>query len=94
MTGAAAYALCLGYRIRFVLDLNAREAMQLDRAALRPRGPSVLPRRRARDAPPDRPGPPRGRRRDDPRGPEAEPRLERILAEMRTQARLDGLTAG
>jgi hypothetical protein len=25
---------------------------------------------------------------------EAEPRLERILAEMRTQARLDGLTAG
>src|SRR3712207_4929437 len=25
----AAYALCLGYRIRFVLDLNAREAMQL-----------------------------------------------------------------
>ncbi len=26
---AAAYALCLGYRIRFVLDLNAREAMQL-----------------------------------------------------------------
>ncbi|HEX3831037.1 MAG TPA: FAD-dependent thymidylate synthase, partial [Solirubrobacteraceae bacterium] len=27
--GAAAYALCLGYRMRFVLDLNAREAMQL-----------------------------------------------------------------
>jgi thymidylate synthase ThyX len=26
---AAAYALCLGYRIRFILDLNAREAMQL-----------------------------------------------------------------
>ncbi len=26
---AAAYALCLGFRIRFVLDLNAREAMQL-----------------------------------------------------------------
>src|SRR5207248_7168158 len=25
---AAPYALCLGYRIRFVLDLNAREAMQ------------------------------------------------------------------
>jgi len=25
----APYALCLGYRIRFVLDLNAREAMQL-----------------------------------------------------------------
>ena len=26
---AALYALCLGYRIRYVLDLNAREAMQL-----------------------------------------------------------------
>jgi hypothetical protein len=29
LTSAAPYALCLGYRIRFVLDLNAREAMQL-----------------------------------------------------------------
>jgi thymidylate synthase ThyX len=26
---AAPYALCLGYRLRFILDLNAREAMQL-----------------------------------------------------------------
>jgi hypothetical protein len=26
---AAPYALCLGYRIRYVLDLNAREAMHL-----------------------------------------------------------------
>ncbi len=26
---AATYALCLGFRIRFILDLNAREAMQL-----------------------------------------------------------------
>jgi thymidylate synthase ThyX len=29
LPSAAPYALCLGYRIRFVLDLNAREAMQL-----------------------------------------------------------------
>jgi thymidylate synthase ThyX len=29
MAAAAPYALCLGYRIRFILDLNAREAMQL-----------------------------------------------------------------
>ncbi len=29
MPDAAPYALCLGYRIRFVLDLNAREAMHL-----------------------------------------------------------------
>jgi thymidylate synthase ThyX len=29
MPDAAPYALCLGYRIRYVLDLNAREAMHL-----------------------------------------------------------------
>jgi thymidylate synthase ThyX len=29
LRSAAPYALCLGYRIRFILDLNAREAMQL-----------------------------------------------------------------
>jgi thymidylate synthase ThyX len=26
---AASYALCLGYRIRYILDMNAREAMHL-----------------------------------------------------------------
>ena len=29
MPELAPYALCLGYRIRYVLDMNAREAMQL-----------------------------------------------------------------
>jgi thymidylate synthase ThyX len=29
LADAAPYALCLGYRIRYVLDLNAREAMHL-----------------------------------------------------------------
>ena len=29
LTDAAPYALCLGYRIRYILDLNAREAMHL-----------------------------------------------------------------
>jgi thymidylate synthase ThyX len=29
MPAAAPYALCLGYRIRYILDLNAREAMHL-----------------------------------------------------------------
>ncbi|MBV9310981.1 MAG: FAD-dependent thymidylate synthase [Solirubrobacterales bacterium] len=29
LAGDAPYALCLGYRIRYILDLNAREAMQL-----------------------------------------------------------------
>ena len=37
------------------------------RAALGPRGAPVLPRRGPRDAPPDRPGAPRRRRRDDAR---------------------------
>jgi thymidylate synthase ThyX len=29
LAGAAPYALCLGYRMRYVLDMNAREAMHL-----------------------------------------------------------------
>ena len=29
MPEAAPYALCLGYRIRYVLDMNAREAMHV-----------------------------------------------------------------
>jgi thymidylate synthase ThyX len=29
LADAAPYALCLGYRIRYILDLNAREAMHL-----------------------------------------------------------------
>ena len=29
LTDAAPYALCLGYRLRYVLDMNAREAMHL-----------------------------------------------------------------
>ena len=59
------YALCLGYRIRYVLDLNAREAMQLIELRSGREGHPDLPRRRARDAPPDRRRPPRRRARDD-----------------------------
>ena len=58
------------------------------RAALRARGPPVLPRRRPRDAPPDRavhPAVAAAMRHVDT---ETEPRLERILSEMRTQAKL------
>ncbi len=64
---AAMYALCLGYRIRYVLDLNAREAMQLIELRSGQRGPSLLPRRRPRDAQPDRRGAPCRGRRDAPR---------------------------
>src|SRR3989442_9281833 len=84
---AAPYALCLGYRIRYVLDLNAREAMQLiELRSGREGHPSyravahemhaqiaaVHPAVAAAMTHVDR---------------ESEPRLERILSEMRAQAR-------
>jgi len=84
---AGPYALCLGYRIRFVLDMNAREAMQLiELRSGREGHPSyravahelhaqiaaVHPAVAAAMSHVDR---------------ESEPRLERILSEMRTHAR-------
>jgi thymidylate synthase ThyX len=87
----AMYALCLGYRIRYVLDLNAREAMQLIELRSGREGhpsyravahemhrliDSVHPAVAATMTHVDR---------------ETEPRLERILSEMRTQAKLDAL---
>jgi thymidylate synthase ThyX len=86
---AAMYALCLGYRLRYVLDLNAREAMALVELrsgreghptyravahAMHERIAAVHPAVAAAMAHVDR---------------EAEPRLERIVSELRTQARLD-----
>ena len=87
---AAPYALCLGYRIRYVLDMNAREAMQLiELRSGREGHPSyravahelhaqiaaVHPAVADTMTHVDR---------------TAEPRLERILSEMRTQARTGG----
>jgi thymidylate synthase ThyX len=87
----ALYALCLGFRIRYVLDLNAREAMQLiELRSGREGHPSyravahemhrligeVHPAVAAAMAHVDT---------------EAEPRLERMLSEMRTQAKLEAL---
>jgi thymidylate synthase ThyX len=87
----AMYALCLGYRIRYILDLNAREAMQL------------IELRSGREGHPSYRAVAHEMHRliaavhpavaatmthvDD----ETEPRLERILSEMRTQAKLDAL---
>jgi thymidylate synthase ThyX len=86
---AAMYALCLGYRLRYVLDLNAREAMQLiELRSGREGHPSyravahamhdhiadVHPAVAAAMTFLDR---------------ETEPRLERIVSELRTQAKLD-----
>jgi thymidylate synthase ThyX len=84
---AAPYALCLGYRIRFILDLNAREAMQLIELRSGREGhpsyravahemhaqiASVHPAVAAAMVHVDR---------------HSEPRLERILSEMRSHAR-------
>jgi thymidylate synthase ThyX len=87
LDAAAPYALCLGYRMRYVLDLNAREAMQLiELRSGREGHPSyravahemhaqiaaVHPAVAATMTYVDR---------------ETEPRLERILSEMRSQSR-------
>jgi thymidylate synthase ThyX len=86
---AAMYALCLGYRLRYVLDLNAREAMQLIELrsgreghpsyravahAMHDHIAAVHPAVAAAMTHLDR---------------ETEPRLERIVSELRTQAKLD-----
>ena len=86
---AAMYALCLGYRLRYVLDLNAREAMQLIELrsgreghpayraiahAMHEHIAAVHPAVGAAMTHVDR---------------ETEPRLERIVSELRTQAKLD-----
>jgi thymidylate synthase ThyX len=86
LAGQAPYALCLAYRIRYILDLNAREAMQLiELRSGREGHPSyravahamcaaiaeVHPRVAAAMTHVDR---------------ETEPRLERLMAELRNQA--------
>jgi hypothetical protein len=87
----AVYALCLGYRLRYVLDMNAREAMHL--VELRS-GREGHPSYRAvahelhRQIAEVHPAVGAAMTHVDT---ETEPRLERILSEMRTQAKLDTL---
>jgi len=91
---AAAYALCLGYRIRYVLDLNAREAMQLiELRSGREGHPSyrAVAHEMHRQIAEVHPMVAAAMRHVDM---DAEPRLERILSEMRTQAKLDSLAHG
>jgi len=91
--GEALYALCLGYRIRYVLDMNAREAMQL--IELRS-GREGHPNYRAVAHEMHRligevhPAVAGAMTHVDT---DTEPRLERILSEMRTQAKLDAISA-
>ncbi|MCU0257468.1 MAG: FAD-dependent thymidylate synthase, partial [Solirubrobacteraceae bacterium] len=82
-----------GYRIRYVLDCNAREAMQLiELRSGREGHPSYRAvahemHRLIAQVHPAVAGAMTHVDRD------AEPRLERILSEMRTQAKLDALSA-
>jgi thymidylate synthase ThyX len=90
LADAAPYALCLGYRIRYVLDLNAREAMHLIelrsgreghpgyRAVAHEMHAQIAERHPAVAA---------AMTHVDP---DSEPRLERILSEMRTERKLAG----
>ena len=95
LADAAPYALCLGYRIRYVLDLNAREAMHLIELRSGREGHPTY-RAVAHELHAQIAARPPGRRRgDDARRPLAEPRLERILSEMRHRGapgRAGGLT--
>ena len=83
----ASYALCLGYRIRFVLDLNAREAMQLiELRSGREGHPSyrAVAHEMHRQIAQVHPFVGAAMTHLDQ---DTEPRLERILSEMRTEAR-------
>jgi thymidylate synthase ThyX len=88
LAAAAPYALCLGYRIRYVLDMNAREAMHL--IELRS-GREGHPGYRAvahemhNQIAAVHPSVAAAMTYVDD---EIEPRLERILSEMRTEAKL------
>jgi thymidylate synthase ThyX len=89
----AQYALCLGFRIRYVLDLNAREAMQLiELRSGREGHPSyrAVAHEMHRRIGEVHPAVAAAMTHVDT---ETEPRLERILGEMRSQARMDGIPA-
>jgi thymidylate synthase ThyX len=83
----APYALCLGYRIRYVLDMNAREAMHvIELRSGREGHPTYRAVARALHAEIARVHPAVARAMVHVDA-DSEPRLERILAEIRSQAR-------
>lgn len=90
---AAPYAVCLGYRIRYVLDMNARAAMQLiELRSGREGHPSYRAVAHALHAAIAEVHPAVGAAMTHV-DRETEPRLERILSEMRTQAKRDAAEA-
>jgi thymidylate synthase ThyX len=83
----APYALCLGYRIRYVLDMNAREAMHLiELRSGREGHPTYRAVAHALHAEIARVHPAVAAAMSFVDG-DSEPRLERILSEIRTHAR-------
>jgi len=90
----APYALCLGYRIRYILDMNAREAMHLIELRSGREGHpgyrAVAHELHAQIAAVHPSVAAAMTYVDD----EVEPRLERILAEIRTQAKRAAVEAG
>jgi thymidylate synthase ThyX len=83
----AAYALCLGFRIRYVLDLNAREAMQLiELRSGREGHPTYRAVAHELHAQIERVHPAVANAMTHV-DRETEPRLERILSEIRTHAK-------
>jgi len=87
LSRSAPYALCLGYRIRYILDLNAREAMQLiELRSSREGHPSyrAIAHEMHAQIATVHPAVAGAMKHVDST---AEPRLERILSEMRTQVR-------
>jgi thymidylate synthase ThyX len=83
----ALYALCLGYRIRYIMDLNAREAMQMiELRSGREGHPSyrAVAHEMHAQIRAVHPAVAAAMTHVDE---ETEPRLERILSEMRVQAR-------
>jgi thymidylate synthase ThyX len=90
---AAQYALCLAFRLRYTLDMNAREAMHLIELRSGAQGhPSYRAvaqemHRLIAEVHPTVGGAMQHVDRT------SEPRLERLLAEMRTQARREALEA-
>jgi thymidylate synthase ThyX len=88
---AAQYALCLAYRLRYVLDMNAREAMQLIELRSGSEGhPSyrAVAQEMHRLIAAVHPAVAAAMTHVDLT---TEPRLERLLAEMRTQAKREAL---
>jgi len=87
MPQLAPYALCLGYRIRYVMDMNAREAMQLiELRSGREGHPSYRAVAHALHTEIARVHPSVAAAMSFVDG-DSEPRLERILSEIRTHAR-------